>query len=155
MNASVSREKYTPRRRNTRKPTTRPNAAENSTAKPSGSHRLLLNQCICDSARGICSQSEEHAVTEGQQAGVAEQKVIAQANQRKDRDLGGDTPGEAGAGDDMRQRQQRHRGDEKRMSEKVAWRHSNFSNFSPINPRGRNSRISTISRYIEASAAGG
>ncbi len=33
--------------------------------------------------------------------------------------------------------------------------HSNLSNLSPIRPRGRNSSTSTISRYIDASAAGG
>ena len=33
--------------------------------------------------------------------------------------------------------------------------HSNFSKRSPISPRGRNSSTSTISMYIDASAAGG
>ena len=113
MNASVSSEKYTPRRRSTRKPITRPNAAENSTVKPSGSHRLPLNQCDLRKRSGVSGQSEEHSVAEGQQAGIAEQQVIAQANQRKDRDLGRDAPGKPGTGDHMRQRKQRHCGDRK------------------------------------------
>ena len=44
VNASVSSEKYTPRRRRTRNPTATPSSAVSATAATSGARRLVLKR---------------------------------------------------------------------------------------------------------------
>ena len=105
--------------------------------------------------RGIGRQPEEGAVAEGEETRVAQEEVEAQAHQGEERDLGGQALGHADGPHGPRQQEQRRGQEHERVREAPGRAHSKRSNRSPMSPRGRTSRTSTMRAYIEASAAGG
>jgi hypothetical protein len=105
--------------------------------------------------RRVGGEADERAVAKRQQARVAEQQVEAEADQREQDDLGGDEGRKADRLHGKRQDPQRGGQDHERVPQDAEAVHSSRSSRSPISPRGRSSSTSTMSAYIEASAAGG
>ena len=134
---------------------TRPDSAARATANAIGSEKRAGRQMDLEQRRGVGGQPEEGAVAEREQARVAEQQVEAQADQREQRDLARDRDRQAERAGEERQDDERGREDQERVAEDPEAVHSSRATFSPISPRGRSSRTSTMSAYIEASAAGG
>src|SRR5438309_1063109 len=117
-------------------------------------HHHALHEVDLHEPGRVAAEAEERAVAEGDEPGVAHQEVVGDGEQREDDDL----------------RAERHRGLHRRHHERddeepgvephqrMAGRardQSNFSQRSPMRPRGRSRRITAISTYIEASAARG
>ena len=133
----------------------RPASAARATANATGSRNEFGCQVDLEQRRGVGREPEEGAVAEREQAGVAEQQVEAQADQGEQRDLAGDRDRQAQRAGEQRQDGERDSEDQERVAEDPEAVHSSRATFSPIRPRGRSSRTSTMSAYIEASAAGG
>ncbi len=111
---------------------------------------VALRQC-CRIAR----KAEERPVAERHEAGVADQDVQAHAGDGEYHDIGRGRQRQSDRQQDERKRDHRYGSNEQRQIFFLHRAHSNFWMRSPNRPRGRNSSTSTISRYIEASLAGG
>ena len=102
----------------------------------------------------VAAEAEERAVAEGDEPGVAHQEVVGGGEQREDDDLRAERDGGL-------HRRHHERDDEEpgvEPHQRMAGRardQSNFSQRSPMRPRGRSRRITAISTYIDASAARG
>src|SRR5438105_8149586 len=101
--------------------------------------------------RGICAEAEPGAVPKRNEAGVADEDVERHAGDRKDHDVGCARQRET-AGEQCERKNDKHR----RSDRKTLHRgYSKRRIRSPSSPRGRISSTSTISKYIDASAADG
>src|SRR2546428_1873114 len=96
---------------------------------------------------------EEGRVAEGDEPGVAHQEVVGDGEEAEDHDLGGERHGGLDRAHEERQHQEPDGEPGQRVAQDAA--HSNFSQRSPMRPRGRSRRMTAMRMYIDASAARG
>ena len=103
--------------------------------------------------RRIGTQAEPRAVAERDQAGLPDQHVERHAGDRENDHIGGAGEREPAGEQRKGKAGARQRRDQGRRAQRDL--HSKRWIRSPNSPRGRNNSTSSISRYIDASAAGG
>ena len=108
---------------------------------------------LCVQRGGVRAHAEPRAVPERHEPRVADQDVERHARDGEDHDVG--RAGERETAGQQRERQHDHRSAAITDRERNSRIHSKRWMRSPKSPRGRTSSTSTISRYIEASAAAG
>ena len=125
--------------------------------KEHGEDEPFRHQPPMDQPGGVGAHAEPGAVAERDEAGVAEQEVEAEADERVDHAVGRGDDREAHGGERGGQHEEAGAGHEERRpaADRGRPRHSSRSMRSPIRPRGRTSRTSSMRRYIDASEAGG
>ena len=102
----------------------------------------------------VTAEAEEGAVAERDQARVAHEEVVRDREQREDHDLGAERDGGIRRGHQEREREEPGEEPGEGVPDEPGDQ-SNFSQRSPMSPRGRSRRITAISTYIEASATRG
>ena len=138
-----------------RKPASQANTATDDDREQRRDHDVAGKPVALRQRGRIGGKPEERAVAERDEPGVADQDVQPHAGDGEDHHVGRGGERQSDGGQHEGQRQQRRGGDQQRQIFLRIALYSNFWMRSPNRPRGRNSSTSTISRYIEASLAGG
>ena len=112
-----------------------PEGRREQRAQPHWQEHVAAQPVDLQQRRRIGGQPEEGSVTEGDEAGIAEQGVEAEPDQREDHDLGRDPVRHADRPHREGQDEERQREDRQGMAQAAGGAHSNRSNFSPIRPR--------------------
>src|SRR5439155_13574039 len=108
-------------------------------------------------ARGVAADPEEGRVAEGDEARVAHQEVVGDGEEAEDHDLGGERDGRLDRPHQQREHEEPRVEPGQRMAQDDRGEagHSNFSQRSPMSPRGLSRRMTAMRMYMDASAARG
>jgi hypothetical protein len=116
-----------------------------------------LDQVELGESRGVPAEAEKGRVAEGDEPRVAHQEVVGDGEKAEDHDLGGERHSRLDRAHEERQHQEPHGEPRQRVAQdpRGAAGHSNFSQRSPMRPRGRSRRMTAMRMYMDASAARG